>query len=152
MGRSMTKILKYRRLFVFLVTILVFVNFEMLNFAFLNSLFSNQINQNTTKKTNNDKMNHPTKYFCKDGKKPCEASGYDSEKANDYYKGAKTRLAVSYATLATGAVMAVTGVVLVIYDVVKIQPQLEELNRGRSFNLSPVVSPDFSGFALTGTF
>ena len=85
---------------------------------------------------------------------------------DNYYKEHKTQIAdvqkkkdkaekmlpVSYALLATGSAMAVAGAVLLIYDAVKIQPQLEDLYRNQSFNISPVFSPEFSGFALTGTF
>ena len=62
---------------------------------------------------------------------------------------------VGYALIGVGAAMAVTGIVLVVYDAVSIQPQYEELTRGRTAfmpTFAPVVSPDFTGFTLSTSF
>ena len=76
----------------------------------------------------------------------------NSNEIIDEKKRFEKLLPVTYAMITVGAVMAVTGVALVIYDAVKIKPQIEELDRSRSLYFSPVISPSFSGFALTGTF
>ena len=55
--------------------------------------------------------------------------------------------------IALGSAMTITGIVLVVYDAVKIVPQLEEFEkRGVSLQFAPTVSPKFSGFMLSGTF
>ena len=51
--------------------------------------------------------------------------------------------------------MLVTGITLVVYDAVKIRPQINEFQpHASNFNLtlSPALSPEFSGLALSGQF
>ena len=54
--------------------------------------------------------------------------------------------------------MAVTGVILLIYDAVKIQSQIRELegqqlgDQATFFHVDPVFSPSFNGMTLTFDF
>ena len=62
---------------------------------------------------------------------------------------------IGYALIGVGSAMAVTGIILVVYDAVSIQPQYEELSRGRTAfapTFAPMVTPDFTGFSLSTTF
>ena len=67
-----------------------------------------------------------------------------------YYKN---YLYPGYALLAVGSAMAVTGVVLVVVDAVRIQPQLEMIeSKTTSFHIDPILTPSFNGMAFTLDF
>ena len=73
------------------------------------------------------------------------------QEQSDYYN----YIYVGYALIGVGSAMAITGVILVVYDAFSIQPQLEELSRGKTAfapMFAPVVSPQFTGFTLSATF
>lgn len=75
------------------------------------------------------------------------------QKLTDLREKRQKDLILTYSFLAVGGAMAVTGAVLLIVDAVKIQPQLEYLRGSASvFEVSPVVSPEFSGITLSGRF
>ena len=55
--------------------------------------------------------------------------------------------------LAAGSGIAVTGVILLIVDAVKIQPQLKMIeSKTSSFHIDPVLSPDYNGMMMTFDF
>ena len=82
-----------------------------------------------------------------------QATQADINKLTKLRNDNKTKLDLTYGFLAAGSAMAVTGAVLLIVDAVKIQPQLEYVKGNFStLELSPVVSPEFSGMALSGRF
>ncbi len=58
-----------------------------------------------------------------------------------------------------GSAMIVTGITLVVYDVLKFQPQIVELEKAEKskvgfidFQLSPAISPEFTGLSFSATF
>ncbi len=77
------------------------------------------------------------------------------DRAQDQYGKSQTELYASYGLMGLGGAMIVTGIVLAIYDAVKIQPQISEFERGASafsWQFSPAVSPGYSGFAFSAQF
>lgn len=86
-----------------------------------------------------------------------QGNEYDAKKLENKKNSTHTKLNASYGLVAGGGALLVTGIVLVIVDAVKIQPQIEELSKKTSssttsFNFAPVFTSDFAGFSLTGTF
>ena len=78
---------------------------------------------------------------------------YTKDEVDNAYDEAALKQNISYGMIALGSAMTITGIVLVVYDAVKIVPQLEEFEkRGVSLQFAPTVSPKFSGFMLSGTF
>lgn len=74
------------------------------------------------------------------------------DKDRDTYQ---TRINASYGMLAVGGAMLVTGLVLIIYDAVKLQPQIENFASGTSafsWDVAPSFSPEFSGLSFSGRF
>ena len=58
---------------------------------------------------------------------------------------------VGSSILAVGGALALTGAVLLVYDALKIRPQLDELLM-MGTSVSPVMTPEFSGVMLSGQF
>ena len=77
------------------------------------------------------------------------------EAASEERKKTQKKYNAAYGLFAVGGAMLVTGVTLVVYDAVKIRPQINEFQpHASNFNLtlSPALSPEFSGLALSGQF
>ena len=91
-------------------------------------------------------------YFFKYRDKHNTNNDEENEDYRDNLSSYRTYVNIGLGMMIGGGAMAIAGIVLVCYDAVVIQPQIEELSKTRTFNLSPVVSPEFSGFTLTGTF
>ncbi len=74
----------------------------------------------------------------------------DSDQLRKIRKEDEKYMNVGYGLAAVGGAMLVAGIVLVVVDVVKYQPQIEKLESGLSF--APAFSPEFTGFSLSTRF
>ena len=82
-----------------------------------------------------------------------EDDQYDSVEASDRQSKEQKKIYASYGLIGAGGAMLVTGLVLVIIDAAKIQPQLEEVKRANSaYSFAPIVSPDFAGLSFRWSF
>lgn len=82
-----------------------------------------------------------------------------SSDATDARETKKKNQPIIHAGLAIGiigGVMLVSGVTLVLYDVLKFQPQIEELEKKKlglsDFQISPAISPEFTGLSFSASF
>lgn len=65
----------------------------------------------------------------------------------------QTYIHIGTALVAGGSAIAVTGIILLIVDAVKIQPQLKMLESKTSyFHIDPILSPEFNGMTMTFDF
>ncbi len=97
-----------------------------------------------------DKQNHDK--YAEYEEKPSKET---LERAQDQHGKSRAELYASYGLMGLGGAMIVTGIALAIYDAVIIQPQIAEFERSASafsWQLSPAVSPDYSGFAFSAQF
>lgn len=75
--------------------------------------------------------------------------------AKKQYDDSKVMLNASYGVVAASGALLVTGIVLVVYDALVIQPRIQEFEKNKtafSWTVSPAVSPEFAGMAFSAQF
>ena len=81
-----------------------------------------------------------------DKKNKFDKAGGDSDINKSYYE---LRVNIGNGLIAAGGAMLGTGIILLIVDAVKIQPQLKMIeSKTSSFHIDPVLSPSFSGMTM----
>ena len=80
-------------------------------------------------------------------------AGKGSEGLKSEQESTNKKLIGTYAGLGIGGAMVVTGAALLIVNAVSITPRLENLKRDLGYmDFMPVMSPEFTGFTLSGMF
>ena len=75
--------------------------------------------------------------------------------AKKQYDDSKVMLNASYGVVAASGALLVTGIVLVVYAALVIQPRIQEFEKNKtafSWTVSPAVSPEFAGMAFSAQF
>ncbi len=78
-----------------------------------------------------------------------------NEAANAEREKSQKKFNAAYGLFAAGGAFIVTGVTLVVYDALKIRPQIEEFEKssvGFTWNIAPSIAPEYAGFAFSGRF
>lgn len=75
--------------------------------------------------------------------------------AKKQYDDSKVMLNASYGVVAASGALLVTGIILVVYDALVIQPRIQEFEKNKtdfSWTVSPAVSTEFAGMAFSAQF
>lgn len=78
-----------------------------------------------------------------------------NEAANAEREKSQKKFNAAYGLFAAGGALVISGVTLVVYDALKIRPQIEEFEKsstGFTWNVAPAIAPEYAGFAFSGRF